>query len=140
MVELFDMEYMKGVALSVCVSCMVLVFGLMTPALAGPHDLNVVNGKWARTDGDYTLLVRDAASGGSADVRYFNPGKIHVEESHASIHKGLVRLFVKLRDKGYPGSTYTLYYYEEKDALAGFYYQAAMGRTYKVIFLRENGI
>jgi hypothetical protein len=47
---------------------------------------------------------------------------------------------VKLEDKGYPGSTYTLYYYAEKDALVGYYYQAAMNKTFKVIFLRKRAM
>jgi len=44
---------------------------------------------------------------------------INVTEANVSEWKGLVRLFIKLDDEGYPGSTYTLYYYGEKDALAG---------------------
>jgi len=54
------------------------------------------------------------------------------------LKKGFVKLFIKLQDKGDPGSTYTLYYYPEKDALAGFYYQAAIGQTFEVIFLRKK--
>ncbi|RLA20580.1 MAG: hypothetical protein DRQ56_02835 [Gammaproteobacteria bacterium] len=54
------------------------------------------------------------------------------------IRKGLLKLFIKLQDRGYPGSTYTLYYYPEKDALAGFYYQASSGQTYEVVFLRKK--
>jgi hypothetical protein len=42
-----------------------------------------------------------------------------------------------MQDKGYTGSTYTLYYYAEKDALAGFYYQAAMDQTFKVAVFRK---
>jgi hypothetical protein len=38
-------------------------------------------------------------------------------------------------DQGYPGSTYTLYYYAEKDALAGFYYQAHLKQTFEVVFM-----
>jgi len=49
-----------------------------------------------------------------------------------------LKLFIKLQDKGYPASTYTLYYYAEKDALAGFYYQAAIGQTFKVVFFRKK--
>lgn len=107
-------------------------------AFAAPFNFNVVAGTWARTDGNYTLVVKDVTSDGAADVGYFNPNKIHVAESNVSTQKGLVKLFVKLQDKGYPGSTYTLYYYAEKDALVGFYYQAAMDRTFEVIFLRNK--
>jgi len=46
---------------------------------------------------------------GSVDAGYFNPGKINIAEANASLWKGLVKLFIKLQDKGYPGSTYTPY-------------------------------
>jgi hypothetical protein len=57
--------------------------------------------------------------------------------ANVSLVKGLVKLFIKFQDKGYPGSMFTLYYYREKDALAGFYYQAAIGQTYEVVFIRK---
>lgn len=107
-------------------------------AFAAPFNFNVVSGKWARTDGTYTLVVQNVTSDGAVDVEYLNPGKINVSESRIDTHGGLVRLFVKLQDEGYPGCTYTLYYYAEKDALVGFYYQAAVDQTYEVIFLRKE--
>jgi hypothetical protein len=100
-------------------------------------DFSVLVGEWVRIDGDYTIHVRDVKTDGSASVNYFNPGSINVSQSYAFVQKDLVKLFVKLQDKGYPGSTYTLYYYAEKDALAGFYYQAVIGQTYKVVFYRK---
>jgi hypothetical protein len=89
-------------------------------------------------DGDYTLRIQDIEPDGAAEVKYFNPGRIHVAESRIDTMDGRIRLFVKLQDKGYPGSTYTLYYYFEKDVLVGTYYQAATGRTYEVIFVRKK--
>jgi hypothetical protein len=77
-------------------------------------------------------------SDGTAEVSYFNPGRIHVAESRVSTKEGRIKVFVKLQDKGYPGCTYTLFYYHEKDVLAGVYYQAAAGRTYEVIFVRKE--
>ena len=107
-------------------------------AISGEQiDFSVILGEWKRYDGDYTLRVRDVKPDGSADVGYFNPNKIHVSESSVSTKKDLVRLFVKLKDTGYPGSTYTLYYYAEKDALAGFYFQADMEQTFEVAFFRK---
>jgi hypothetical protein len=49
--------------------------------------------------------------------------------------EGREKAFFKLMDQGYPGSTYTLYYYAEKDALAGFYYQAHLKQTFEVVFM-----
>jgi len=101
-------------------------------------DYNVIIGGWIRSDGNYVVQVNRVIFDGSVDAAYFNPKEINVAEANVSMWKGLVKLFIKLEDEGYPGSTYTLYYYEEKDALAGFYYQAAIGQTYEVIFLREK--
>ena len=108
-----------------------------TAASAKKPDFKVIIGEWVRPDGGYIVRVRDVNPDGSIDAGYFNPGKINIAEANVSLWKGFVKLFIKLQDKGYPGSTYTLYYYAEKDALAGFYYQAAIGQTYKVVFLRK---
>ena len=109
-----------------------------TAASAEKPDFKVIIGEWVRPDGGYIVRVRDVNPDGSIDAGYFNPRKINIAEANVSLWKGLVKLFIKLQDKGYPGSTYTLYYYSEKDALAGFYYQATMGQTYKVVFLRKK--
>jgi hypothetical protein len=132
------MKRINPAVLAVLAVCLGLQAIVVSPALSQPFNFDVIAGEWARTDGNYTILVRDIKTDGSADVGYFNPGKIHVAESNVSIQEGLIKLFVKLKDKGYPGSTYTLYYYAEKDALVGHYYQAAMNRTFKVIFLRKR--
>jgi hypothetical protein len=101
-------------------------------------DFKVIIGEWVRPDGGYIVRVRNVNPDDSVDAGYFNPGKINIAEANVSLWKGLLRLFLKLQDKGYPGSTYTLYYYPEKDALTGFYYQAAIGQTYEVVFLRKK--
>jgi len=108
-----------------------------TAASEEKPDFKVMIGKWVRSDGGYIVQIRDVNPDGSVDAGYFNPAKINIVEANVSLRKGFVKLFIKLQDKGYPGSTYTLYYYPEKDALAGFYYQAAIGQTYKVVFLRK---
>ena len=124
--------------LVILLACMIFIPAAKTATSAAQPEFNVIIGEWVRYDGDYTIRVRDVKSDGSADVGYFNPGEIHVAESSVSLQKGLVKLFVKLQDRGYPGSTYELYYYAEKDALAGFYYQAAMGQTFEVVFFRTS--
>jgi len=110
-----------------------------TAVSAEKPDFKVIIGEWVRLDGGYIVRVRDVNPDGSVDAGYFNPGKINIAEANVSLWKGFVKLFIKLQDRGYPGSTYTLYYYPEKDALAGFYYQATMGQTYEVVFLRKKG-
>jgi len=111
-----------------------------TAASAEKPDFKVIIGEWVQPDGGYIVRVQDVNPDGSVDAGYFNPGKINIAEANVSLWKGLVKLFIKLQDKGYPGSTYTLYYYPEKDALAGFYYQAATGQTYEVVFLRKKEV
>ena len=109
-----------------------------TAASAEKPDFKVIIGEWVRPDGGYIVSVRNVNPDGSVDARYFNPGKINIAEANVSLWKGMMKLFIKLQDKGYPGSTYTLYYYPEKDALAGFYYQAVTGKTYEVVFLEKR--
>lgn len=102
------------------------------------QNYNVIAGEWQRTDGGYRIKVSDVQADGQVKVAYFNPRPIHVAQAAVSTQKELINLFVKFQDKGYEGSTYSLYYYTQKDALAGFYYQAAMDRTFEVIFLRTQ--
>ncbi len=131
---------------------LVTAFFLISPCLLTVHasraddsplavkpDYSIIAGTWQRTDGNYLIKVSDVHKDGRATVEYFNPRPIHVAEAAISTEeKGFIKLFVKLQDKNYEGSTYTLYYYTEKDALAGFYYQATMDKTYKVIFSRKD--
>ena len=120
--------------MAVCLAVMQMAAGA---AAAQPLNFKVISGQWARIDGSYTLQVEDVTSEGAVNVRYFNAGEIHVAQSQAGTQEGRIKLFVKLQDKGYPGCTYTLFYYPEQDALAGAYYQAAVGQTYDVVFVRK---
>ena len=108
-----------------------------TAASEAKPDFKVIIGEWIRPDGGYVIRVRVVKPDGSVVAGYFNPNEINISEANVSLWKGHVKLFIKLQDKGYPGSTYTLYYYVEKDALAGFYYQAAIGQTFEVVFIRK---
>ena len=128
----------KITTLTVMTICLALMQMAASAASAQPLDFKVIAGQWARIDGSYTLRVENVMSDGAAEVSYFNPGRIHVAESRVSTQDGRIKLFVKLQDKGYPGCTYTLFYYHEQDVLAGVYYQAAVGQTYEVIFVRPG--
>jgi hypothetical protein len=131
-------KYLKISILIMILLCAVSFPIAETEVLAEQSDFNVIIGEWIRPDGGYVIRVRDIRPDGSVDAGYFNPNKINIAEAKVSMWKGLVKLFIKLQDKGYPGSTYTLYYYAEKDALAGFYYQAVMRQTFEVVFLRKK--
>ena len=136
-------NYLKVICLSVLVAAALLsplqpVFASENAAPVVQHDYTVLAGEWQRTDGSYLVKVSNVQANGKATVEYFNPRPIHVEQAAISTQKDLIKLFIQMQDIGYEGSTYTLYYYAEKDALAGFYYQATMDRTYKVIFMRKR--
>ncbi len=98
----------------------------------------IIEGYWQRTDGNYLIKVSDVQAKGQATAQYFNPRSIHVATAAISTEKELIKLFITFQDKGYEGSTYRLYYFAEKDALLGFYYQAPMDKTYEVVFLRKT--
>ena len=132
------MKRKKIPAWKVMAICLVLMQMAANAASAQPIDFNVIAGQWGRIDGSYTLRVQDVMSDGKVNVSYFNPGRIRVAESRISTQDGRVKLFVKLQDEGYPGCTYTLFYYPEEDVLAGVYFQAAVNRTYEVIFVRKE--
>lgn len=125
-------------AWTVMAICLALMQMPASAVSAQPLDFNVIAGQWTRIDGSYTLRVQGVMSDGKANVSYFNPSRIRVVESRISAQDGRVKLFVKLQDVGYPGCAYTLFYYPEEDALAGVYYQAAVDRTYEVIFVRKE--
>ena len=132
------MKRKKTTAWGVMAICMALMQMAASEASAQPLDFGVIAGQWSRIDGNYTLRVQDVMSYGVGNVSYFNPNEIHVAESRVSTQDGRIKLFVKLQDEGYPGCTYTLFYYPEEDALAGVYYQAAVDRTYEAIFVRPG--
>ncbi len=113
-------------------------YGDEVPSSVLKPDYGIIAGEWQRTDGGYLIKVSNVQTDGKATVEYFNPRPIHVEQASISRQEGLIKLFINLQDKGYEGSTYTLYYYAEKNAMAGFYYQAAMDRTYQVIFMKKD--
>ena len=130
-------NYFKIGIIVIILAWVVFPHDAKTAASAEKPNFKVIIGEWVRPDGGYIVRVRDVNPDGSVDAGYFNPGKINIAAVNVSLWKGMVKLFIKLQDKGYPGSTYTLYYYPENDALAGFYYQAATKQTYEVVFLRK---
>lgn len=93
---------------------------------------------WVRPDGGYVLSVTAIAEDGTATVGYFNPRPINVGSAEARLKDGVPGLFVELRDRNYPGSTYTLAYDAEGDQLVGIYFQAVQRASYDVVFLRKR--
>jgi len=95
-------------------------------------------GRWVREEGGYVLEVKTAGNDGRAEVAYLNPERskpIHVARSSVT-REGALKLFIELRDEGYPGSTYALAFDPEDGRLKGEYYQAQEGSRFPVSFAR----
>ena len=99
-------------------------------------DFRPLVGRWQRTDGGYVIEIRRVATDGTMEAAYFNPRPINVSRATASEFKGHLKVEVELRDTGYPGSSYTLLYDPDRDALLGFYYQAVQKQNFDVVFVR----
>lgn len=95
-------------------------------------------GSWVRSDGGYVIEISKIHSDGKAEVAYLNPKPINVAKASVSEIDGMLGLFIKLQDEGYPGCTYALRYDPEYDAMVGIYYQAAVKQSYEVIFQRKQ--
>jgi hypothetical protein len=109
---------------------------MSTIGAAWAADYRPLVGRWQRTDGGYVIEIRQVATDGAMEAGYFNPRPINVSRANASIFKEHIKVDVELRDAGYPGSTYTLLYDPDKDALLGFYYQAVQKQNFDVVFVR----
>jgi hypothetical protein len=106
------------------------------PEPAIPLGFEVLRGRWLREDGGYVLELRGIGASGRMDAAYYNPGPIRVSRAEASREGANLKVFVELRDTGYPGCTYTLEYNPGSDALLGVYYQAAVDQSFDVMFVR----
>jgi hypothetical protein len=97
---------------------------------------DVLKGRWLRPDGGYIIQIRNIDPSGKMEAGYFNPRTINVSKAEATRDSGKMKVFIELRDTGYPGSTYTLTYDPKEDVLRGVYYQAAMKQSFDVYFTR----
>jgi hypothetical protein len=93
-------------------------------------------GNWVRPDGGYIICIRNIDLDGQMQAAYFNPNPINVAGANVSFQNNAVKLFVELRDEGYPGSKYNLTYNSGQDILEGIYFQAQIQQFYDVVFQR----
>ncbi len=99
-------------------------------------DKKVLLGNWVRTDADYKIKISEVNKDGKLKAGYFNPKSINVAKATWTNTKGVLKIYIELRDENYPGSNYNLTYYPEKEMLAGKYFQAVTGETFDVLFAR----
>jgi hypothetical protein len=95
-----------------------------------------LEGRWVRPDGGYVLELRNIQKNGGLKASYFNPRTIKVYKASWRYKKGLISVFVELRDINYPGSKYDLRYDPATDSLRGTYFQAVEKETYNIEFMR----
>lgn len=103
---------------------------------ATPVRLDRLIGQWNRAGEPYILEIKRIESDGKAEATYSNPNPIRVARAEVSADEVGAKVFVELRDANYPGCTYRLRYDAERDVLKGAYFQAMMGETYDVEFVR----
>ena len=99
-------------------------------------DKNLLLGNWVRTDADYKIKISEVAKDGKLKAGYFNPKSINVSKANWTNSKDVLKILIELRDENYPGSTYNLTYYPEKDMLSGKYFQAVTGESFDILFSR----
>jgi hypothetical protein len=109
----------------------------VTLAQATP-ELAILVGRWARTDARYTIIIKSVDPSGKLDATYSNPNPINVSKAEVAVAEGALKIFIELRDVGYPGSTYTLTYDPAGDRLTGIYYQAAIQQKFDILFQRAR--
>ena len=61
---------------------------------------------------------------------------INIAKAEATHVGSKLSVFVELRAPNYPGSMYTLVYDPKQDQLRGTYFQAALGQSFDVYFVR----
>lgn len=93
-------------------------------------------GRWRRPDGGYIIDIRNVDAQGNLRAAYFNPRSIHVSRALAEQRDGKTHVLIELRDRGYPGATYSLIFDPKGDVLAGSYFQPTAGGIFDVVFVR----
>ena len=106
--------------------------------VADAADTQKLIGNWRRPDGGYVIDIRKIKKNGELDAAYYNPKQVNMSRALFMRKNGVLKIFIELRDQGYPGSTYTLNYDSKDDVLAGEYFHAGMNQIYKVMFLRKK--
>ncbi len=99
-------------------------------------EFEALSGRWLRPDGGYIFEIRAVDPSGKIDARYFNPRPINIAKAEATRDGSKLNVFFELRAPNYPGSTYKLMYDPKQDQLRGTYFQAALGQTFDVYFVR----
>lgn len=103
---------------------------------SGASRFDVLQGKWVRPDGGYTITIESIGPNGELQAAYANPAPLPFEQAKAALDGAAITVFLELRAGGYNGSTYNLKYHAATDVLRGVYYQAVAKQKFDVYFER----
>jgi hypothetical protein len=101
-------------------------------------DVGKLTGRWLRPDGGYIIEILNVHDEGTLEAAYYNPQPINIAQAKWKAEDNRLKIFIKFDDVNYPGSTYTLDYFPDRDLLIGAYFQATQQQTYYVEFIRQN--
>ena len=104
---------------------------------AAQVDSGKLVGNWLRPDGGYVIEILEVHEQGTLNARYLNPRPINIAKAEWKIEEGRLKVFILFDDVNYPGSTYTLDYFPDRDVMIGAYFQAVQQQTYAVEFIRK---
>ena len=119
----------------------ILVLGaaaLLGALPAGAQEFSVLQGRWVRPDGGYTISIMGVDPSGRLAASYANPQPLPFSVAQATRENGVLTVNLELRAGGYNGSTYTLTYDAAQDVLKGVYYQANARQKFDVYFARAK--
>ncbi len=122
--------------LLITVGLVVLGYFVIREWPSSQNESQLLKGRWLRPDGGYVLEILNIKPDGEMEAAYFNPRPIHVAIAKVSQSGSTTKVFVELRDTGYPGSAYNLVYDPGSDQLKGIYSQAALHQDFDVYFVR----
>ena len=94
-------------------------------------------GNWLRPDGGYVIEILEVHEQGTLNARYLNPRPINIAKAEWKIEENRIQIFIEFDDVNYPGSTYTLDYFTDRDQLIGAYFQAVQQQSYYVEFITK---
>ena len=100
-------------------------------------DYGPLIGQWVRPDGGYILDIKSINPDGKIEMAYLNPQPINVSRAQANIKASNIELFIELRDKGYPGSYYTLTFDSQTNRLVGVYHHLVLNKNFDIYFIRR---
>jgi len=105
--------------------------------LEAKADPDKLAGKWLRPDGGYIIEILNVHDEGTLEAAYYNPQPINIARAEWKEEDNRLKIFIKFDDVNYPGSTYTLDYFPDRDLLIGAYFQAVQQQSYYVEFIRK---